>query len=423
VALLAFAASAVPFCTRTDSEWDSVFVRAGGQLWRGEDFYGPGSAYLYPPFSALTALPFTPLPHPVLRGAWLLLNLASVTAMLLWGWRAAGGGRLEGGGAPRGQHAAAVLGTLCGLTYVHNCLAHQQTDLVIGALLAGGCLLLRRSRALAAATCLGLAAAMKCTPLLFAPYLVWRRRPGAAAWLVVVALWVNLMPDLVHPAPGGGTWLSAYVGRFLAPLAGPRHYVGAWGSEPVYNQSVAGAFHRWFLTTPDWRQPECPVLPRPATPHPLVLRVAAYGTSLALLAATLWAAGRPWRRAEELPGEDRVGLECGAVLLLMLLLSPMSSKAHFGILVLPGFCVARAAAASGRRWGWALVAVAAALGLAGNKDPLGERLYTLTLWLGSVTLQTLILLAGCLALLRRPLDPVAATLPVAATSPALPRAA
>jgi hypothetical protein len=41
------------------------------------------------------------------------------------------------------------------------------------------------------------------------------------------------------------------------------------------------------------------------------------------------------------------------------------------------------------------------LGLASNKDPLGEKLYTLSLWYGVVTWQTLLLLVGCLIGLRR----------------------
>ncbi len=37
------------------------------------------------------------------------------------------------------------------------------------------------------------------------------------------------------------------------------------------------------------------------------------------------------------------GLESALVIILMLLLSPMSHKTHFGILILPGFFVARMA--------------------------------------------------------------------------------
>jgi hypothetical protein len=45
--------------------------------------------------------------------------------------------------------------------------------------------------------------------------------------------------------------------------------------------------------------------------------------------------------------------------------------------------------------------MAVALACASLKDPLGERLYTVSLWSGLVTWQSVILLAGCLVVLRR----------------------
>jgi hypothetical protein len=423
VAAVVFVAAGVPFCLRTESEWERVFVGAAVHLRHGEDIYNRADAYLYPPFMAVATLPFTALPPAARRLAWLLVNLVATALLLRWAWRAAGGGRVEGAAAPWREHAAAVLGALCGVAYIENCLAHQQTDLVMGAIMVGGCLLLGRGRVLGAATCFGVAAAMKCTPLLFAPYLAWRRRPVAAAWVVAVALGVNLLPDLVHRGPAGRTWLGVYADRFLRPLTAADHNVGTWGSEPIYNQSLAGAVHRWCLTRLQWEPHDCLVLPRGGKPHPLLMRAAAYGSALVLLAAAAWAAGRPWRRLGELPGPTRAGLECAVVILLMLLLSPMSSMAHFGVLVLPGFCLARAAAESGNRLAWVPAAVAAGLGLLSSKDPLGERLYTVSLWCGTITWETLYLLLACVILLWR-LKPAALRVTAAPprTPPALRRA-
>jgi hypothetical protein len=349
---------------------------------------------------AWAALPFLALPGWAGRPAWLAVNLGCLLAMLRWGWRLAGGGPLEGPAVGRREHAAALAGAACGVFYLQNCLAHQQTDLVLGALLVGGCLLLARGRALGAATCCGLAAAGICTGLLFAPYLGWRGRPWAAAWLLCVALGANLLPDLVSRSPSGHPWLAVYAGRFLRPLTAPGHYVGCWGSDPLYNLSLAGAGQRWCNTAWSWQADDCTVGPRPSRLGPLALRAAVYGFQLALVLAVLWVCGRPLR---PLAGEDgpRQALECAVVLLLMLLLSPMSSKAHFGTLLVAGFCVGRAAAGSGSRLLWGLLLSAGLLGLFSNKDPLGERLYTLSLWYGLVTWQTLVLLAGCLVAIRR----------------------
>jgi hypothetical protein len=407
----------VAFCRRHDSEWESVYLPAAERLWRGEDVYLWGGAYLYPPFFAWAALPFLALPAAAVRPAWLAVNLACLAAMLRWGWRLAGGGPLEGRPAaptagPR-EHLATLAGAACGIFYIQNCLAHQQTDLVLGALLTGGCLLLGRGRPLAAATCYGLAAAGKCTALLFAPYLLWRGRPAAAAWLVCVAVGVNLLPDLVRPAPCGRPWAVEYAVRLLRPLTARDHYVGTWGSEPVYNQSLAGAGQRWALTTWSWDEDDCRILPRPRPIGPRTLRVAVHALQFTLLLAVLHICGRPLRRIVEGPAGGPQALECAIVLLLMLLFSPMSSKAHFGTLVVPGFCLARAAAA-GRtprsRVLGVLVLTAVLLGVLSNKDLLGERLYTLSLWYGVVTWQVLVLLVGCL-LAQRPAAPPALPCP------------
>jgi hypothetical protein len=385
------------FCRRHDSEWEQVYLPAAAHLWKGEDVYGLGTSYLYPPFMALTALPFLALPAPLPRLLWFTVNVLCLLALLRWSWRLAGGERLEGTeNGKLSERLAAVLGCCCGLSYVENCLAHQQTDIVIGALLVGGCLLLGRSRPLLAATAFGVAAACKCTALLWAPYLLWRGRPLAAVWLVSVAVGVNLLPDLVSAAPEGRSWLEEYTSRFLKPLTASDHYVGTWGSDAVYNQSLTGLGQRWCTTEWTWTATDCTIGPRAPLLRPQTLRLCVYAGKLGLLAVVLGVCGRPFRNLCNDAGGRRHALECSMVLLLMVLLSPMSSKAHFGTLVLPGFCLARATLSSHSRLLKGILAAAVMLGLLCNKDPLGERLYTLSLWYGVVTWQALLLLGGCL---------------------------
>ncbi len=393
---------AIVFCRRQDSEWEQVYLPAAARLWQGEDIYPRGEAYLYPPFMAFAALPFFALPSPLPRLVWFAVNVVCLLALLRWSWRVAGGGKLEGRVVGNGrERVAAVLGCLCGISYLENCLAHQQTDIVIGALLVGGCLLLVRGRTLTAASALGLAAACKCTALLWAPYLLWRRRPLAALCVVLVAVGVNLLPDLVSPALEDRFWVAEYGHRFLKPLTAPDHYIGTWGSEPVYNQSLTGLAQRWCTTSWNWSATDCTIDQRTPPIGPQTLRLCVYGVELCILGAVLCICGRPFRNRPHDGQGSPLALECGSVLLLMLLLSPMSSKAHFGTLVLPGFCLARAALRSYGRILKGVLAGAVVLGLLCNKDPLGERLYTLSLWYGLVTWQTLLLLAGCLLVLRQ----------------------
>jgi hypothetical protein len=395
------------FCRRHDSEWEQVYLPAAARLWKGEDVYRIGENYLYPPFMAFAALPFLALSAPWPRLLWFAINVVCLIALLRWSWRVAGGRRLEGEEKSNGsERLAAVLGCLCGISYLENCLAHQQTDVVIAAILAGGCLLVGRGRPLSAATAFGVAAACKCTALLWAPYLLWRGRALAALWLVVVAFGVNFLPDLIRPAPEGWCWLDEYASGFLKPLTASDHYIGTWGSDAVYNQSLTGLGQRWCMTEWKWEPNDCTVGPRSPLLRPHTLRIWVHGLELSLLAAALWICGQPFRNLCDNAGEGRSALECGMVLLFMVLLSPMSSKAHFGTLVLPGFCLARIAldprqaGLRSHRLLKGILAAAVVLGLLCNKDPLGEKLYTLSLWYGVVTGQALVLLAGCLLAYR-----------------------
>jgi hypothetical protein len=384
----------VHLCLRQDNEWERVFVPAAQQLWSGKDLYGAGSVYLYPPFTAWATLPFLGLSHTSGRVVFVCLNLIGVAFVLYGAWRLAGGRRVSG----PADVAAALVGGSCGIFYLHNCLVHQQVDVFIAALIVGGCLALLRDRGFLAATGFGVAAAMKCTPLLWAPYLVWRGRPVAAAWLVVVALGVNLLPDLVNRPAGGGTWLGVFASRYLRPLTNRDYVPGSWASEIIYNQSLAGSAQRWLDTTPHWAADDCTVEKRGAPASPTSVRGLVLGSELLLLTLAAAACGRPCRVIAD---RRRAVLEYGVVITLMLLLSPMSSMAHFGILVIPGFCLARRAFAGRQRVLTVLVLLAAAAALAANKDLLGGRLYTVTLWCGCVMLNALLLLLGCLWELAR----------------------
>jgi hypothetical protein len=137
-------------------------------------------------------------------------------------------------------------------------------------------------------------------------------------------------------------------------------------------------------------------------PDPGAVRAAVYAVEACLLVLVLAVCRRPFQRLVDTPEDlTRLALEGSIVLMLMLLLSPMSSKAHFGVLILPGFCLARRVIVARDGVLWTIFFLALALGMISNKDPLGDKLYSLTLWYGFTTWQTLLLLMGCLLALGR----------------------
>jgi hypothetical protein len=133
-----------------------------------------------------------------------------------------------------------------------------------------------------------------------------------------------------------------------------------------------------------------------------MLKIIVYGTELALLGVVTGVIGRPgpWKGAD--PGRPaREVLEHSLVLLLMVLLSPMSSKPHFATLLLPAFCLARAAVVHRARIAGTLLACAILAAGLTMKDLATANLASLAMWFGGVSWAAIFLLAGCAFLLRR----------------------
>jgi hypothetical protein len=109
-------------------------------------------------------------------------------------------------------------------------------------------------------------------------------------------------------------------------------------------------------------------------------------------------------------GPSRQALEFSLVLILMVLLSPQSSKPHFCTMILPSFCLARAALAWPSKPVLVVLLGALALGLAANKDLVGRLVYDWLKWYGGMTIETLLLFVGCcVGLVYRPAASVVTT--------------
>lgn len=391
---------AIPFFAKPDedAEWEMVYVSGARRLLAGEELYNGKDGYLYPPFAAWCAVPFTYLAPVPCRFAWYAVNMLAVIGLCWCAWRGSGGGALEGPSASAAEQIIFWLGLACGFRYVLDGLSHQQTDVVIGAGLMAGCLALMHGRALTGATLLGLAAGVKATPLLFVVYLLWRGHWRAAVWLIAVAGGVNLLPDLIHAPPGGGLWLAQWFQQYVAPLQGSEQYVGVWGSHAIYNQSLSGAVFRLFVTDYRWTTSGFEMIEgaNPLSPQGLRGLLLGIEGMIALLVA--WTVGRPTATTPSLQKDSspsRHALEFSVVFLLILLVSPMSSKPHFCTLLLPGFCLARLAVAERRYVVGGLLLAAIAVAVPSIKDLVGGQFASVALWWGAVTASTLLLLAGC----------------------------
>jgi hypothetical protein len=383
---------------KDSSEWLEVFVRAARVFFAGGDIYR-ASSYFYPPFTALLVVPFVSLPDVASRLAWFAINVGCIAGMMQSAWLLAGGSTLPAiGPAKKRESFIAAIGIICSATYVLNALAHQQIDLVIDFLVVGGCLLLVRGERVVGAVLIGLAAAFKGPPLLFAAYLVFRRNWVAAGMTVLVAVSANILPDLVVSPPDGKLRLASWLERFVAPTFSGQ--IGAWNGVSGFNQSLAGTVKRLLTTALQSTPSELIEVTNSRNVSEALIKSSAYGLMLTLLVTSVVASLRGQflaRVGTTGPGfPSQTALELSAVSALMLLMSPMSDLAHLGILISPALCLARIAVFTADRAISATLIIAAAGALCVNKDLIGSTAYTVVLWIGVATLSTLALWAGCI---------------------------
>ena len=192
ISALALVAMWICATLKHSSEWDGVYLRSARVLLNGNDIYRDLFGYTYPPFSAWLMIPFTLLPITAARAIWFVLCAASLLYLIISSWQLAGGPRIERQGnapaASRREQLAFLVGHACALQLALNGLTHLQTDLLIAALLMAGCRAIVENRFYRAALLIGLGAAFKATPLLFAPYLILRGKWAAAVLLIGVCI-------------------------------------------------------------------------------------------------------------------------------------------------------------------------------------------------------------------------------------------
>lgn len=396
VVLATFAGLAIPF-HRLDRacEWDDVYLRAALVLRTGGHLYSEVPLYTYPPFMAWLAIPFTWMPVLVSRVLWFAINAACFAGMVWLAWRwvypAAKNQTLTD--AERWQRWAVLgFGLLLGGRAMTNSILHHQTDLVFGMLVFVGIDQLLKSRPSAAAVALGLAAAMKCTPLLWVVFFLWSGPRRSALLLLFTAIVANLLPNLTHPTEHG-TWLSGWLSHVLFNVLRPGAYPGQWNVDVITNQSLAGSVYAWIKSTWSWDAAGFHLhLRETGLISPLAAKVLVYGVGAALLLVTLrrltW---QPPASAETTPPSVT---QCAMILLLMLLLSPMSHKTHFGLLLVPGFALGRAWI-EGRSRSLGLPLAVVMVLQVGSLRMLSVPLAYFASWLGAQMLTTVMLLVAC----------------------------
>ncbi|HQR05906.1 MAG TPA: glycosyltransferase family 87 protein [Gemmatales bacterium] len=387
----------VTYLASPNSPWTELYVRAADQMVHGKDMYEHKLGFAYPPARALLIVPFLALPAWGQQVAWWMLNVVCLVLLCQWMWKLAGGLKLEPVTKFTANHFIWLAGILTGIFYVFNGLSNQATDLVEAVFMIAGCVAMSSRRVLLAAAMFGIAAGLKATPFLFCLYLLWHRQWLATLWMIAVAVGINLLPDLISQCPTASTWLGGWINTYLVQFQNPNYTPGSWGTLVYYNQALAGMMSRMFLYDWTWSNGSMQLINlTPALP-PMVYKLGLLGVQAVLLAICVlgfWRGGSFKGTTTAPIFSYEPGLEYSMVLMLMVLFSPVSSKSHFCILILPGMMLAKVAWEQRSKAIGTLFIVANLIGFIALTW-WGEYVARVSLYYGAVTIKTLLLLAGC----------------------------
>lgn len=316
----------------------NVYYHAAREVIGGRDPFqrslGDWTPYIYPPLLAELIIPLAVLPLPIAAYLWFLISVASVVAAASMSASLAFGdsrGPLNERASRR--WAIAACSVMLVLRFVLDTFNLGQVNAVVAALAVAHIYFYERDRRGLSAVALVAAISIKLTPALFLVYHIAKLRVKfavACAALLIAVTAISLVPF----GPRGLDVFQTFWGRTVKNEQG---YDFAYSG----NQSLRGVIAR--ANKSEANLPNEGESGKPADLTTILLSVALLG--LATFAAV--------RAGDELAAASP--FFCG-----MVLLSPLSWKAHYVILILPAAYLFHRAKTSGS----ARLIVAATLGAA-----------------------------------------------------------
>ena len=293
------------------------YLQGAACLLNGQPMLECAPAFPYTPAFALAIGPFLALSPGLQNLVWYAILVASTVACFAISEALA---RCLYPAAAEGRKLIwlRILAVVLGLKFALAVFGFQAHDTPVFMLVLVGLWGLSVGRPVTAGAMLAIAAALKATPLIFFPYLLLKRRFLAASVFAVAFLAVCLLPDLLAALKGSR---SDYFLTWVYQIASPT----LRGSAPL-NEAVA---HAWSYATNN------------QSLHGFVAfamaraGLAAYSkhADLAASAAFLLAVGILLIKSPR--RDDFVGIDGAILSIAMIMLSPMTSRYHYVVLILP----------------------------------------------------------------------------------------
>jgi len=345
--------------------------------------------FSYPPALAFFMTPFVPLSMGWRNVIWYAISIAATVGCYVLSERFAR--RLY----PVADDARTLfwlraIVLVLSLKFAQAVFVYQAFDTLAFFIILLGLSALSQDRDRSAGVWLALATAVKATPLIFLPYLIFRRRFVAAAVFVVALVLFCFLPDLYTMATGARPhffmdWIGVVAGPALTPggSAGGQTFWDMWMGQNLNNQSFRGVVQRLAAGT-DWSAGGRWVL--------LALNLALVAVCTAMMFKS------PRRN-------DHVAIDGAILLIATLALSPITSRYHFVLLILPYYLLVTAAIHERglRRVLVPLLVVSFVLLTGTSNDLTGKALAQFAFRYGFLIAGSMVLLGGLAVLLWRSL--------------------
>ena len=352
-----------------------------------DDLYRNGLQYPYMPAAAMFFAPLAMVPAPIAFIARYAMAIASLVVTLFLVVRMAARDFAE-----YGFSAGALTVVLVG-HYIIRDLDDAGLHLLILALIVFGIYAASLAREVLGGFAFGLAIAIKVTPGLFIPFMMWKRKwklsficiAATVLWAALPMLWL-----------GPSSWMHfqlQWTRVALGQVFGGAAAVAAGTEQEYQNQSLRAAVI-FYLTGGSIRYATAAV--QEANRYPYAEPLATF-ISVALLAYCAWRGRAPYRSADD----SQWLIEGSAVLVLILLLSPVTWTQHMVFLIPAVYLVVTEALGRNRQRSAIIVAMSiyAIFSLLLTREILGRARYMILLEYHSQTLCMLIVLAlvvlGC----------------------------
>jgi len=327
-----------------------IHFELGRRLADGVFIYNGGLDFVYPPFWALIHAPLHLLGLHAAQVIVYPLALVAIAALVLTLQR------LSEKSMPLSPDAAfwsTALAVLLGSLFLGRDLPEVGVNTALVAMSWLSVYFWSRERDVAGGVILGLAAAMKCTPLLFAAWFLLKRQWKIAGVAFAACAVFTLAPALVSGPGQYVRMMEAWTSGVVRGLSDPDPSLGPLGQEKVENLSLRPALARYLMHLPYGHlgRPETSDNPQrpdgPPSPYyyqflDLSSFEAGMVTRLLMAGLFLWMAWlmrlRPANRSS-----IEILWECSAISILILLFSPITWVQH-GVGVFPAlYLICRAA--------------------------------------------------------------------------------